>query len=501
MSSETRLDELLLNAIKRNLGLTALKCQKDEFSYARLADVSEILASELKALGCKDGDPIVFETSNSSIDVCLQLGIWRAKCVAVPVQVGMAEQKRTELLLRVGATLYIATKLDAKNFKPSYEIRKNSLIPKRMHAELNSDQALIVFSSGSTGIPKGILLSHKALIGKLKSIQSVLPFNEGDVLLQTLKLNFSFGQWTTLLTLITGGTIELVGNFSTSLILKKIVENHYDRIPVVPSMLRMLIKATNEKKDLKNMLAKTLSGRPNPVLWIAGGEVLPSNTGLRTLDIFPSCKIADVYGLSETATSDLILGPDEYPSQAGSIGKPTPGVTIKIVDSEGHECPNGEIGELWINTPYMMSGYLGEAEKTKNSMEQGWFKTGDLIRIDRSSKLLTLSGRKTNIINRGGIKVSPVELEELFSQNSNILECVVIGLSDPIIGEAVILLLVCQDNQSFSKKDLMQWAKPLLGSAPYPDKVILIDTLPLGGTGKVDRLKAEELARLKMAQI
>ena len=173
---------------------------------------------------------------------------------------------------------------------------------------------------------------------------------------------------------------------------------------------------------------------------------------------------------------------------------------IKICDDRGKACVYGETGELWIKTPFLMTGYLGQKKETKASMVGEWFKTGDLIRRDMDTGLLVLTGRKSNIINRGGFKVSPIELEVIFNQHHGIRECLVVGLEDGILGEIVVLLIVRAGGDLPNDVDLKEWAQPQLSESLQPDKIILVDSLPLGETGKLDRKAAQQLAERTLSR-
>ena len=201
--------------------------------------------------------------------------------------------------------------------------------------ELDERQALVIFTSGSTGLPKGVVISHAALATKLAAIDEVLSFAAGERMLQVLHLHFSFGQWTSLLTLATAGRLDLVQRFSTDDVLARLAREPYDRIAVVPTMMRMIAARLGDPGH-GGVLSGLRSNR-SPRLWIAGGEPLAAGLGRQFRTLLPGSAVTDVFGLSESATSDFIVRPEKYDDQAGTIGRPSPGVAFRIVveTSEG----------------------------------------------------------------------------------------------------------------------------------------------------------------------
>lgn len=251
----------------------------------------------------------------------------------------------------------------------------------------------------------------------------------------------------------------------------------------------MLLSQLDRSEDREDLLAR-IRAQAAPKLWIAGGEPLPAAVGRAVRKLFPHSEIADVYGLSESSTSDLILTPDRYDREAGTIGRPTSGVEVRVADPRGEGCGPGEDGELWVRTEHLMTGYLGDPGATAAVMTDGWLRTGDLARYRAEDGLLELTGRLKNLIVRGGNKISPLEIENVFNAHPDCGGCVAVGRPDAIFGEQVHLLLVPRAGRDVDPGQVLAWAGELMEQHKLPDTVHLIDSLPLGRTGKVDREQA-----------
>lgn len=456
------------------------------------------MAAELRDAGAAPGDAVLLAVDNRAHDIVGQLAIWSVGCVAVPVHrpspatVVGATAERTASRLLVGTPAETWTQLVAASGEGVHALHTSQRTNRP--DELDSDQALVIFTSGSTGRPKGVVISHRAFVTKLQTINEVLNFTPGATMLQVLHMHFSFGQWTTLLTLASGGRIDLVRRFSPGSVLERLARSDYDRIAVVPTMMRMMEACLAEPQFL-GVLAD-LKRRGSPRLWIAGGEPLPAGLGRHFRTLLPDSSVTDVFGLSESATSDFIVRPDQYDEQAGTIGRPTPGVRAKVmVETAGGfvEAADNERGELWLLTPHLMTGYLDDAAATDATLEGPWLRTGDLA-VRRPEGLLELVGRAKNLIVRGGVKVSPLELENVFSGHPGCSGVIATGLPDDVLGERIHLLVTARRGLLVDPDEVREWGRAEIEPGKLPDHVHVVDQLPLGVTGKTDRVRSAALA-------
>jgi long-chain acyl-CoA synthetase len=215
---------------------------------------------------------------------------------------------------------------------------------------------------------------------------------------------------------------------------------------------------------------------------ISGGEVLPITLGRGLRSVWPNAALWDVYGLTETNTSDFVVTPDQYDEAAGTIGRPGPNVAYRIASD----------GELQIRSPYIMRGYLDAPDLTEAAFVDGWFRTGDLARVHEDG-LVELVGRIKEIIVRGGNKISPLEVERAFLRHHDILAALATGVRDEIRGEAVHLLVVPQPGAELNEQALLDWAKEHLELYKLPDRIYVGGEIPVGRTGKADRSALTQL--------
>ncbi|MEV4511683.1 class I adenylate-forming enzyme family protein [Dactylosporangium sp. NPDC049525] len=487
-----RLDTRILDATERYADAVALVSGPHRVTYAQFGAQVRKLAEEIRAAGPRSVAAIV-PVSNRPGDYVAQVAAWHAGLVVVPVHRGTPAARLAAIVAQTGARLLVGQDVPATWSGPvehageAAQVHPVGTGPSATPAPLDSDQALVVFTSGSTAQPKGVVLSHAAFIGKLATIETVLPFPAGSTTLQVLQPHFSFGQWTSLLTLLSGATLLLRERFDTGDVLRTLVESDVARIAVVPTMARMLLRDAPAEG--------TGGSRPAP-LWICGGEVLPPAVGEGLGRLLPGSRIADVYGLSESCTSDFIVPPQEYDKAAGTIGRPSPNVMAAVVDEHRQPVPPGEVGELALRTPYLMTGYLGDAAATAAAVRDGWLYTGDLGRL-RADGRVELAGRSKTLISRGGIKLSPLEIENAYAGCPGCAEVIAVGIPDAVFGERVHLLIVpdraAGPAARLTAERMRVWGRGRLEPAKVPDVFHEIREIPLGQTGKTDRRAARQL--------
>jgi long-chain acyl-CoA synthetase len=369
----------------------------------------------------------------------------------------------------------VLTKRIASRFILDNEIQtiSNQVPPRR---DLLNEAGTIIFTSGSTGEPKGVVLSKARSSSKLEMIQSMSGWGEGENALIGLQLTFSFGQWATWLTLLNGGCVHLRGRFDPSEYQSLMETGKIQRFPAVPTMLRHLLELGGDAAFNGQIMA--------------GGEPLPAALGQRLRRAYPRAGIGDIYGLTETGTSDFFVKPVDYDRFAGSIGHAGHNIRWRIAP---------DTQELEIHTPWKMLGYLDAPELTQSVMTDGWFRTGDLVE-EMESGALRLLGRAKDLILRSGNKISPLEVEAAFLQHHDVVAALVTGVNDPERGEAIHLALVLRSGSQISPDTLRTEATDYLEAFKLPDVIHLVDELPCGNTGKSDRKAFRRLIEAKKAE-
>jgi long-chain acyl-CoA synthetase len=200
----------------------------------------------------------------------------------------------------------------------------------------------------------------------------------------------------------------------------------------------------------------------------------------------------DVYGLTETSTSDFVLDPQDYAAHPGSIGKPFPQIRYRLVDSQGRECPPDAVGELQLLTPYIMAGYLGDEAITAQAFSGDWFRTGDLA-TSGADGFVTIVGRLKELIVRGGNKITPLEVELALLKCDGVANAMVAGVPDPIMGQRIHALLVAKPGAALNARAIRQALSVHLEKYKAPDAYYIGDALPTGRTGKLDRGQLQRL--------
>ena len=468
MSDQARLSDLLLTACSAFGVANACEDAHETTSYAALSMRARAIADELHRAEIRPEEPVLVPVSNQASDIATLSGIWQAGGVAVPVHRSTPTAALELTRVRTKARLLA----DASGELPVRQIGE-AVPPAR---EILAGAALVIFTSGSTGKPKGVVLSHRAFIGKLHAIDSLLHFSRWTRSLLVLQITFSFGIWVSLLTLMKGGVLLMHPRFDGQATLNALASQGATDAAFVPTMLRQFLQ-------LDRRIALDKSGLHRI---ITGGEPLGRELSQQISVFFPNADIADVYGLTETCTSDFILMPDEQRSSRGCIGRPTPGVSFRIADDQGRDVSINETGELQIHTPFAMNGYLDQPKLTLAAFCGKFLRTGDLARL-RPDGMVELVGRSKELIIRGGTKVSPLELDELLASHPAVAAALTVGVPDPVMGERIHVLIVPREHEKLEEAALRQWVSERVEKFKRPDAYHFGSSLPTGRTGKVDR--------------
>jgi len=307
-----------------------------------------------------------------------------------------------------------------------------------------------------------------------------------DVVLSPLQLVFIFGLWVSLLTLMKGARLILVPKFTEEAMARGLAEATV--LAGVPSMFRTLL--TYPQVTVPQVTVPQVAA-PKLRAMLCGGEVL-SPALAHAMARFAPAAIHDLYGLTETGSCDFHLGPAGQPHGFGTIGYPTERVTFRIA-SDDAAVAAGEAGELQIRTPFGMLGYLDGTALTEASFDGGYFKTGDLARMTADGAV-TLIGRAKDIISRGGIKIAPLEIDNLLAEHPEIAAALCAGVADARLGEVIHAVIVPRAGARLDAKTLRGWLLARTERFKVPDVFHFRDALPSGSSGKADRRAVAQLA-------
>jgi long-chain acyl-CoA synthetase len=342
--------------------------------------------------------------------------------------------------------------------------------------------ALILYTSGSTGVPKGAMLSHDALRAAVQAwAEPVMGLGPADVVLSVLPLSHSFGLNGALLApLLTGASAVLLERFAPDEVVAAIRRRRVTVFPGVATMFRRVLDLPGLAPGDLGSLRLCVSGAA-PCSWALAHE-WRERTGVRILR---------GYGMTELFRP-ISYRADDPTDLPEAIGRPVPGVDVRITDDDGRALPAGTVGELWIRSPSVMDGYLGAPEETGAVLAGGWFKTGDLA-ILRTDGYVSIEGRKRERILRGGYSVSPPEVEAVLHAHPAVAEAAVVGVPHPELGEEVVAFVALRPGAHEDPQALVAWCRERLAGFKYPRRVTIVERLPRASTGKV--LKARLLGQ------
>ncbi|MHC4399992.1 MAG: class I adenylate-forming enzyme family protein [Planctomycetota bacterium] len=354
--------------------------------------------------------------------------------------------------------------------------------PKRA---IDVDLAALIYTSGSTGNPKGVMLTHLNMVAAATSITGYLENTSDDVILNVLPLSFDYGLYQVLMGFKVGGTVVLERSFTyPHVALKKLEEERVTGFPVVPTMSAILLGMDLAKYDLSHLRYVTNTG-----------AALPTDHIVRLRRLLPHARIYSMYGLTECKRVSY-LPPDQIDRRPTSVGKGMPNEEVYVVDEEGRRVGPGVVGELVVRGSNVMKGYWELPEQTDRVLKPGPLPgekvlfTGDLFRMDGEGYLYFV-GRKDDIIKSRGEKVSPKEVENVLYSHPHVAEAAVVGVPDPILGQAVKAVVTLKDGRRLTEHDLRKHCADHLEDFMVPKQIELRGALPKTANGKIDKRQLE----------
>jgi len=354
----------------------------------------------------------------------------------------------------------------------------------------DEDLAAIIYTSGSTDLPKGVMERHRQIVFATSAINKVIGNHFKDIILCGLPLSFDYGLYQVFLTFQVGATLLLEKDFSFPLAIPRILkENKVTGFPGVPSLFSLLIRSKLlERIDLPNLRYITSTG-----------DVFPSSHIKRIKKILPDTTVFPMYGLTECKRVS-IMPKGKLNGFEDSVGLPLPGTRVSIVDSDGCLLQPGEVGELVVSGPHVMAGYWEDINETEKRFRQDSATgnrvlfTGDLFTIGQNG-FLYFVGRSEQFIKSRGHKISPAEIENFLCEIDGVAEAAVVGVEDPTLGEAIFAIVSLNKPGILSQSGIISLCKKNLKPAICPSYVeILHSTLPKTKNGKLNRKKLREIA-------
>jgi long-chain acyl-CoA synthetase len=467
-----------------------------ELTYAELDDRSARLAALLREKGMQQGDRVGVMLPNVLEFPISYYGVLRAGAVVVPMNVLLKRREIAFYLEDSGTKLLLAWHGFAEEARGGAADAGAELIevepeafadllgdrdPATEIAETEEeDTAVILYTSGTTGKPKGAELTHFNLNRNSElASRNTSDVKEGDVVLGALPLFHSFGQTVSMnASLRVGATLTLLPKFDPGEALEIIQRDGVTHFYGVPTMYGALLHHPDrEGYDTSNLR-----------ICITGGASMPVEV-LRGFEESFGCELLEGYGLSETSPVACTNHPGR-PRKPGSIGTPLEEVELKVVDENDEEVPQGEVGEIVIRGHNVMKGYWQRPDATAEAMKGGWFHTGDMARIDEDGYFFIVD-RKKDLIIRGGYNVYPREVEEVLYEHPKIREAAVIGVPHDQWGEEIGAAIVPHEGEELAPEEVSEYVKERIAAYKYPRIVWFVDDLPKGPTGKILKREIE----------
>jgi long-chain acyl-CoA synthetase len=461
-------------------------------SYAEFDDAAARVAAFLFSRGFRAGDRAGVMLANTPEFCIVCYGVLRAGGTVVPMNPLLKSREVEYYLSDSGAGLLFAAADSPGEPAPGAAAAGASFVPAGA-ADLaallqaqppapgvadraDDDTALILYTSGTTGQPKGAELSHANLRTNAQlSAETLFSLSPSDVVMGCLPLFHVFGLTCGLNTAVnSGATLALLARFDPGQALEIIQDCQVTVFEGVPTMYAaMLHHPDRDRYDLSSLR-----------VCVSGGAALPVEL-LRGFETAFGTMILEGYGLSETSPVASFNHPDRE-RKPGSIGTPVRGVQLRLVAPDGSDVPAGEVGEIAISGPNVMKGYWGRPEATKEAIPDGWLRTGDLARQDEDGYFFIVD-RKKDLVIRGGFNVYPREIEEVLYEHPAVAEAAVIGIPHPTLGEEIGAAAALKPGASATPDELRAFVKARVAAYKYPRHVWLVDALPKGATGKILR--------------
>ena len=488
----------------------ALEFESRRISFTRLEALSRQIAGGLAALGIRRGDRIVYYAKNSDDFYVLLLGAARAGVVLVPINWRLSVREATQIAEDCGSAAHFISNDLAGSFRGdlSGRLAQRPLITLgtledsgfhdwiAAHAAVAEDAAghpgdvlLQLYTSGTTGRPKGAMLSHRSVLVpqrlRLDADVSWDRWAPDDATLVAMPLGHIGGCRLGLLALCNGARAVVTPEFKPERLLDLIEQAGVTRLFIVPTALRLLLDdPRTARADFSRLKILFYGASPMPLPLL--------REGLRVI----GCGFVQLYGMTETCGAIVALGPEDHDPEGGpkmgSTGRALPGVEVAIVDAEGRHLPASNAGEIVTRSPSNMIGYWNDPDATRETIDaDGWLHTGDVGSLDGAG-YLTIHDRVKDVVISGGENIYPAEVEAVFVEHPAIAEAAVIGVPDAKWGEAVKAILVPRPGAHPDADELIEWARGRIGFKA-PKSIDFAAELPRNASGKVLKRSLREL--------
>lgn len=493
----TNLDEMFQKALADNATGEALVADGAHLTYFELDQVVSFLAAGLSELGLHKKDRIALLIGNRMEFLITLLATIRIGAIAVPINIREQTPELTYILNHCGARLlvhdqFVNDRLPARDAVPTlewiyctdggeegvgdYRDLLNGNLDTLITPALNEeDVAVILYTSGTTGLPKGAMLTHLNIIHSIMHFALCMKMDQQDRSLVAVPASHVTGLVANLFTMIhVAGCSVFLRVFDAATFLELAATERITHTLIVPAMYNLcLLRADFGDYDLR---CWRIGGY--------GGAPMPEATIFSLAEKLPGLQLINAYGSTEATSPATMMPYGLGHTHADSVGICLPCGDIRIMDDKGHDLPAGEHGEIWIGGPMVVPGYWNDEEKTQQSFSKGYWKSGDIGSRDEEG-FIRLHDRKKDMIIRGGYNIYSAEIENVLSAHDSIVECAAIGVPDTVLGEKTHLFVFTTDATA-DHNDIRSFCAARLADYKIPDFITFLDEpLPRNANGKL----------------
>lgn len=476
---------------QQHAGRTAVVDATGTYVYDELLqDASRVAAALLEGREDLREERVAFLLTPGYSWVTVLWGVWLAGGVAVPLPLGVPAAELEYILDDTQAAALAFDSANDPNLRPLGDGRRvyssNEMLAHSATAVLPAITAnrrtLILYTSGTTSRPKGVVTTHANITAQITALVQAWEWSADDRILLCLPLHHVHGIINVVsCALWSGAMCEMLPRFDADAVWARIASGTLTLFMAVPTIYVKLIAAWEASPpERRERLSR---GAAQLRLMVSGSAALPVTTLERWKEI-TGHTLLERYGMTEIGMA--LSNPYRGQRIPGSVGKPLPGVDVRLVDETGHEVAPGTPGEIEVRGANVFSEYWGNAEATRAAFRDGWFRTGDTAVIENG--VYRILGRSSiDILKTGGHKVSALEVEEVLRGHPAIAECAVVGVPDPEWGERVATALVLKNDAALSLEELRAWAKQRLAAHKVPSRLLTLEALPRNAMGKVTK--------------
>jgi len=504
------LNNFLEKSAERLPDKEALICNDQRLTYREIDNYANCFGNALVAAGLQKLDRVAVYLENSVESVISIFGILKAGGIFVLINPQVKARKLEYILNDCQVKFLIAQVKLVVNYTGNYpnlnsliltdekpnwegnhleassfwELIKHSPSKRPYNPCIDIDLCSLIYTSGSTGNPKGVMLTHSNMVAAANSISEYLENTREEIIINCLPLSFDYGLYNLLMPFKFGGTVVLEKAFNPFKVINLIKQEKISGLPLIPTTTAMLLKLKNlDNYDLTSLRYITSTG-----------QVLPTKHIVRLSELFPKAKIYSMYGLTECKRV-AYLPPEELLRRPTSVGKAMPNTEAYIVDEDGNRITQpGKIGELMVRGSNVMQGYWNLPEETAKVLQIGNYpgekilRTRDLFKMDEENYLYFVA-RKDEMIKTRGERISPKEIENVLYELDDVIEAVVFGVEDEILGQAIKVSLVLEESSKLTEKDIIQYCFQRLEKSMIPKYINICHELPKTLTGKLSKPK------------